>query len=190
MLRFTGLEISCPQHPGTEKKIKKKIKRIRKAKTEDLHCHADLKRKKKRIRKKKWQESATVHYGVLGGWWLCCHTAVFLVWILQQHIGFRWIEFIPGTSTKHFSNRHRWKRIIKNFSYIALFSVNVNYIHIDATLGKINYIIWFNKFYKPIGKIRLIVGMHLLFFFFIIILTDCLSNLNFPILSVLDFVSM
>ncbi len=43
MLRFMGLEISCPQHPGTEQKKKiKKIKRIRKAKTEDLHCHADL----------------------------------------------------------------------------------------------------------------------------------------------------
>ncbi len=48
MLLFTGLEISCPQHPGTEQKTnkqktkKKIIKRIRKAKTEDLHCHADL----------------------------------------------------------------------------------------------------------------------------------------------------
>ncbi len=39
MLRFTSLEISCPQHLGSEQK---KIKRIRKEKTKDLHCHADL----------------------------------------------------------------------------------------------------------------------------------------------------
>ncbi len=37
LLRFTGLEISCTQHPDAEQKKKKKIKRISKTKTEDLH---------------------------------------------------------------------------------------------------------------------------------------------------------
>ncbi len=44
MLRFTGLEISCPQHPGTEQKKKKnkKNKKNKKSKNRRSALHADL----------------------------------------------------------------------------------------------------------------------------------------------------